>query len=704
MALVDDFSTTDTSKWTFDSNATVSAGQLRLSNPNTVTYAGITSASAQNFTGSVAGAQLVTVPSAGSGNSVESYIKVMQTGNAGNYYTFGFSGGGDFTAYAYNSSSPTNVYDKGSAPTAGTYMRIRESGGTTFFETSTDSRTWTSVGSITNPWAVTSMTYQILIGHFGSDNSTVTTAVWDNFNITAASSSDTGSGAESAVVQTATPISASDTGTSTDAIASYAPSATDSGSAAEAVPAASKTGTEVVALADAVSLALKTAADTAAGVDAASPVASRTLTETVTATEAAIVALPFFSSDTGSVSDAVTLIAMAAGDAGTTADSLVLAASASVADTASSVEGVPAAAKQVTETIASVEGRQATYTQGPTSEPVGLSDAYAVVSGFTRNPSDAAVLSDAVQFDFGCAVTDTLLPTDALGFGYGRTLADTSSLTDTATTAAGEALSTVDTTGLAESVAVAVSVVSTDPTGLADDATRLLGRPVGDDTGLADTAVPAAGFNPPALSDGTGLGDQATTTAFLDRPLAVQPTGLSDAGVSFEYGYATSADDGIGLLESLSFALEAPHQDTTGLTDGVLVVSTFSPAVADGTGMQDSAMGVYGGVRRPSDGVGLTDAVTFDLVVPPGVDFTLAVQDTSALIDSWRFGFLKSVLDSAGYTDAASALRDAGGSDTGTVADAATTTKVPLDFHRVALMVDVYEDDPVMRVGVHRGS
>lgn len=62
------------------------------------------------------------------------------------------------------------------------WVRVRESGGTTFCDTSPDGITWNNLTSLANPWAVTAVQMEIAAGTWGSEASG-SLAVLDNFNV-----------------------------------------------------------------------------------------------------------------------------------------------------------------------------------------------------------------------------------------------------------------------------------------------------------------------------------------------------------------------------------------------------------------------------------------------------------------------------------------------------------------------------------------
>lgn len=79
----------------------------------------------------------------------------------------------------------TNLVNATYSSTTHAWLRIRESGGTCYWDSSTDGVNWTNRASNANPFAVTALTVEIQAGTWGGEVST-TTAIWDNFNTTGA--------------------------------------------------------------------------------------------------------------------------------------------------------------------------------------------------------------------------------------------------------------------------------------------------------------------------------------------------------------------------------------------------------------------------------------------------------------------------------------------------------------------------------------
>jgi hypothetical protein len=80
------------------------------------------------------------------------------------------------------SGTPTNLASISFDSVNHKWFRIRESGGTTYWDTSVDGLTWTNRHSVANPIAVTALMLEVLIGTWQVEGST-TSAKFDNLNI-----------------------------------------------------------------------------------------------------------------------------------------------------------------------------------------------------------------------------------------------------------------------------------------------------------------------------------------------------------------------------------------------------------------------------------------------------------------------------------------------------------------------------------------
>ena len=175
--LTDNFLTASSSKWSgYGSNPSVSSG--RLSIVPTSSYPSITSVATYDFTSSYVMIQLVQAPNVGNGTSSAAMNIQVSTGNSeqilveGTNLIFRETVGGvnSNTSITYNSTTHA-------------WLRIRESGGTVFWDTSPDAINWTNRRSkalgIPSPTAVR---VNIFAGFFGTEPAPGT-ALFDNFNI-----------------------------------------------------------------------------------------------------------------------------------------------------------------------------------------------------------------------------------------------------------------------------------------------------------------------------------------------------------------------------------------------------------------------------------------------------------------------------------------------------------------------------------------
>ena len=154
-----------------------SSQQLNLSlAANAVnSFAGYVSNATYDLTSSFSQVQLVAVSSGAVDTTLELEIddsnKIGWTQNNGTLFAFyattalGFQS----TSVAYNAS----VHK---------WLRVRESGGTTFWDYSINGINWTNLKSIANPIAVTSL-LQSLVTFENNSTPAPGTAIFDNFNI-----------------------------------------------------------------------------------------------------------------------------------------------------------------------------------------------------------------------------------------------------------------------------------------------------------------------------------------------------------------------------------------------------------------------------------------------------------------------------------------------------------------------------------------
>lgn len=184
--LNDNFATASASKWGgYGGGTTVSSGCLSIA--PTSSYLGIYSAVQYDLTSSYVMVQLVQPPNIGNGStSAAMNIQV----SAGNLEEISWENGQlVFREKVSNTNSDVSVaYD----PVAHAWLRIRESAGTIYWDTSPDSLTWTNRRSkACGIGAVTSVTINLYSGYWGTEPSPGT-ALYDNFNLQSAGSAYTG--------------------------------------------------------------------------------------------------------------------------------------------------------------------------------------------------------------------------------------------------------------------------------------------------------------------------------------------------------------------------------------------------------------------------------------------------------------------------------------------------------------------------------
>jgi len=188
--LCDNFggSTIDTTRWatgffgTVDSAVTVveTSGQLQITCRSafaSAAYNGLMSANAYDLTGRGAAVQVVQQAAPGNSNA-DTQLHV----GTDNTHRFTIVAEGTTITFLWYDGSAHSLASITYSATTHAWWRIRESGGTTFWDTSADGITWTNRASIANPFAVTAMKPNLAAGTFASIT-TPAPAIFDNFNV-----------------------------------------------------------------------------------------------------------------------------------------------------------------------------------------------------------------------------------------------------------------------------------------------------------------------------------------------------------------------------------------------------------------------------------------------------------------------------------------------------------------------------------------
>lgn len=178
--LVDNFATnTLATKWPSSVNATISSGHLNV--PCNTGFDNATSAASYTLNNSYVYA--IPTPAAAASATVEAVTEMLVLTT-----TAGTDAGFSYNAVTGNVSMVNRVgYTDGSATTFAysstthRYWRLRASGGTIFWDTSTDGLTWTNRRSTTAPaWVSNSNLALTFSSH--RNNGTNNTALWDSVN------------------------------------------------------------------------------------------------------------------------------------------------------------------------------------------------------------------------------------------------------------------------------------------------------------------------------------------------------------------------------------------------------------------------------------------------------------------------------------------------------------------------------------------
>lgn len=180
----------DNTKWgTFGSGVSESSQQLNITvNGASPEYTGLYAANdgvnptTYDLTGSYG---LVEIKSTGTLNitSWEIYLSFEIDGSNAIFWVITTGGGGTLTAYKKISNTQTSIFSEAYSATDHRWLRIREAGGTTYWDTSADGVTWVNKVSASNPIVVTALKPILMAGMWQNESPNNRTAVFDNFNL-----------------------------------------------------------------------------------------------------------------------------------------------------------------------------------------------------------------------------------------------------------------------------------------------------------------------------------------------------------------------------------------------------------------------------------------------------------------------------------------------------------------------------------------
>lgn len=183
--LKDDFNagSIDPFRWnSFGTTTTITEadGMIEMVTSTTNGYAGLDSARFYDLTGSFVSMQLVNAGNQALVSLEVIPIKVFDV--SGNNTLFWYVNQNTLAVYKKVAGVQTQITNTPYNSGLHKYFRIRESGGTTFFDYSGDGENWTNFTSLANPINVTALTLEPSVGTFNNELSS-TTVLMDNFNV-----------------------------------------------------------------------------------------------------------------------------------------------------------------------------------------------------------------------------------------------------------------------------------------------------------------------------------------------------------------------------------------------------------------------------------------------------------------------------------------------------------------------------------------
>lgn len=194
-SFVDNFSTTDTVKWSGypDTNKTIVSGQLNI--VPTTGYPSQLSQASYNLTGSYALINIASLPNVGNGTTQAWPLQLRLDGN--NIVQWLFTGGVLIADYV-TAGAGTALFSVGFSATY-SWVRIRESGGVVYWDHSPDGVTWTNDASTAIAWDKTQLGYYLAAGYYGTEPSPGV-MILDNLNLPPVAGNVTGNGTAGAAL------------------------------------------------------------------------------------------------------------------------------------------------------------------------------------------------------------------------------------------------------------------------------------------------------------------------------------------------------------------------------------------------------------------------------------------------------------------------------------------------------------------------
>ncbi len=141
--LTDDFATQNATLWIYGTNTSATGGRCVI--VSTSSYPTVASQTTYDLTGSYMLVQIPQVYNVGT-PSIGLFLELRMASSSANLVRWDWSNSNQMTAVRTVAGS-TTVVGTAVGYTAGMWVRIRESGGTIFWDTSTNGTAWTNTGS-----------------------------------------------------------------------------------------------------------------------------------------------------------------------------------------------------------------------------------------------------------------------------------------------------------------------------------------------------------------------------------------------------------------------------------------------------------------------------------------------------------------------------------------------------------------------------
>lgn len=167
--------------WSSYGSVSETGGQLVVSLTGaTPSYDGVYTPTKYDLTGSYMYVEVVDAGNQTTWTSLEVEMQALASGSASNRIFMLITGN---TLYAYKTVAGVTTSLASTAFTSSKrWLRMRESGGTTYWEYGGDGKTWTTLHSAANPITVTNLELNLDAGIWGAEAGT-DTINFDNFNI-----------------------------------------------------------------------------------------------------------------------------------------------------------------------------------------------------------------------------------------------------------------------------------------------------------------------------------------------------------------------------------------------------------------------------------------------------------------------------------------------------------------------------------------